>query len=70
MKTKRTVTPRRTKKEFCNRKFRDHPCRVCGKVPEDGYYHSKILRSDWICPDCCNKQVKKQREDKAKEEGF
>lgn len=31
------------------------PCRKCNKIPENGYSPSRVLRSDWICQACNNK---------------
>lgn len=38
------------------------PCRVCGgETDVKNYYPSRVKKSDWLCPKCCqgeNKQYK------------
>ena len=31
-------------------------CRICGNVPEMGYFKSRAEKKDWVCPRCSNKQ--------------
>lgn len=48
-------------------------CRLCKKIPEEGYFLSRASRHDWICPDCVTKEGKKFREkrkNKLKEDGY
>ena len=49
-----------------NRRKVEIPCRECGEIPETGYFISRIVRNDWVCPECCNVMSKKIREDKLK----
>jgi rubrerythrin len=46
-------------------------CRKCGKVPKAGYFISRAIRNDWVCPDCCSIISKEIRDEKRKtiEEG-
>ena len=44
----------------------NRPCRKCKKIPKEGFYLSRILRYDWICPKCCDKSVVRVRKKRIK----
>ncbi len=39
----------------------DHPCRYCLKIAPHGFYKSRAIRFDWICPRAHNKKIAEQR---------